>query len=99
MDWFNSLTNWIAAQWGDSIPTFTSWIAAQLYGWIQTMLVSGHTGQPVQSLPGGAVSPAATPELDSLVLFGTGLLGAGGYALTRLRARGQSLRSIIKSQR
>jgi hypothetical protein len=29
----------------------------------------------------------ATPELDSLVLFGTGLLGAGGYALTRFRAR------------
>jgi hypothetical protein len=29
----------------------------------------------------------ATPELDSLVLFGTGILGAGGYALTRFRAR------------
>jgi len=30
---------------------------------------------------------SATPELDSLVLFGTGLAGAGGYALTRFRAR------------
>jgi hypothetical protein len=33
------------------------------------------------------VNVGATPELDSLVLFGTGLLGAGGYALTRFRAR------------
>ena len=33
------------------------------------------------------VDPTATPELDSIVLFGTGLLGAGGYALTRFRAR------------
>jgi hypothetical protein len=30
---------------------------------------------------------SATPELDSLVLFGTGLAGAGAYALTRFRAR------------
>ena len=29
----------------------------------------------------------ATPELDSLVLFGVGLSGIGGYAVTRLRAR------------
>jgi hypothetical protein len=29
----------------------------------------------------------ATPELDSLLLFGAGLSGLGGYALTRLRAR------------
>jgi hypothetical protein len=29
----------------------------------------------------------ATPELDSLMLFGSGLAGMGGYALTRLRAR------------
>jgi len=32
---------------------------------------------------------SATPELDSLVLFGTGLAGAGAYALTRFRARRQ----------
>jgi hypothetical protein len=30
---------------------------------------------------------SATPELDSIVLFGTGLAGAGAYALTRFRAR------------
>lgn len=32
-------------------------------------------------------SVSATPELGSLLLFGTGLVGAGGYALTRFRTR------------
>jgi hypothetical protein len=32
---------------------------------------------------------AATPELDSLALMGTGLVGLGGYALLRLRGRQQ----------
>jgi hypothetical protein len=32
-------------------------------------------------------SPASTPELDSILLFGVGLSGLGGYALTRYRAR------------
>jgi hypothetical protein len=32
-------------------------------------------------------SPAATPELDSMTLLGSGLLGLGGYALLRRRAR------------
>ncbi|HEV7663551.1 MAG TPA: hypothetical protein VGQ62_08455 [Chloroflexota bacterium] len=31
-------------------------------------------------------SVSATPELDSLLLFGTGALGLAGYGLTRLRA-------------
>jgi hypothetical protein len=84
MNWFNSLANWIATQWGGTVPAFTSSIAAQLQAWIQASLASGNTGTPVQNLP---VSASATPELDSLVLFGTGLLGAGGYALTRFRAR------------
>ena len=41
---------------------------------------------------GGRVppSPAHTPELDSLLLFGVGLTGLGGYALTRYRARRRS---------
>jgi MYXO-CTERM domain-containing protein len=30
--------------------------------------------------------PAATPELDSVVLFGAGLLGLGGVAFIRRRA-------------
>ena len=32
-------------------------------------------------------SPASTPELGSLVLFGTGVAGAAGYMMLRLRAR------------
>lgn len=32
----------------------------------------------------------ATPELDSLLLFGFGLTGFGGYAVTRFRARRRS---------
>jgi hypothetical protein len=32
------------------------------------------------------LDPAATPELGSLVLFGSGAAGFAGYALTRLRA-------------
>lgn len=34
--------------------------------------------------------PSATPELDSIALFGVGLLGVGGYAMTRIRARRRS---------
>jgi hypothetical protein len=37
--------------------------------------------------PHGPPSPSATPELDSLLLFGVGLSGLGGYAMTRYRAR------------
>jgi hypothetical protein len=36
------------------------------------------------------VNVAATPELDSLVLFGTGAAGVVGYALLRQRARRKS---------
>ena len=39
------------------------------------------------SPPGGDPKPGATPELDSLLLFGVGLSGLGGYAVTRYRAR------------
>jgi hypothetical protein len=30
---------------------------------------------------------AATPELDSMLLFGTGIAGAAGYAALRVRSR------------
>jgi Domain of unknown function DUF11 len=36
---------------------------------------------------GGGVPPGATPELDSLLLFGSGLSGLAGYAALRLRTR------------
>jgi hypothetical protein len=38
---------------------------------------------------GAGLVYAATPELDSLALFGTGAAGMAGYALMRLRARGR----------
>jgi hypothetical protein len=38
-------------------------------------------------LPGGNVDPAATPELGSLALFGTGATGLAGYLLARVRRR------------
>jgi probable HAF family extracellular repeat protein len=40
---------------------------------------------PSGGLTNGA-SPAQTPELGSLALFGSGAMGVAGYALTRLRA-------------
>jgi hypothetical protein len=44
-------------------------------------------GRPADECP-GQTSPnlSATPELDSLVLFGSGAVGLVGYGLTRLRA-------------
>ena len=36
---------------------------------------------------GGDGGPGAMPELDSLLLFGTGLSGIAGYAMNRLRIR------------
>jgi hypothetical protein len=36
---------------------------------------------------GGTPDPSATPEMDSLLLFGGGLSGLGGYALMRIRSR------------
>jgi hypothetical protein len=36
-----------------------------------------------------APGPSATPELGSLLLFGMGLTGVGGYAVARLRRRGR----------
>ncbi len=52
---------------------------------------TGSSPSALQVVPdsfiGQPPSPAATPELDSLTLLGSGLLGLGGYALLRLRAR------------
>lgn len=36
---------------------------------------------------GGGINPGQTPELDSLLLFGSGLSGLAGYALLRRRSR------------
>jgi len=42
---------------------------------------------PLDSATPAALSTSATPELESLLLFGTGSAGFGGYLLTRMRAR------------
>ncbi len=86
MDWLNLVFSWLflLLQWAASIPSFTSTFGAHFLEWLAGALAAGNGGHPPQ--PTGGVSPSATPELDSLVLFGTGLLGAGGYALTRFRA-------------
>jgi hypothetical protein len=97
MDWLALFLSWVAAQfahWSGSIPSFISWITAQFPQWLATTLGTGNVGHPPQNPP-GAINSSATPELDSLVLFGTGLLGAGGYVLTRLRAR----RSVSDTER
>lgn len=88
MDWLHLLANLIITfeHWGGSLQTLLSSITAQFTQLVATFLAAGNAGHPVQD-PAGPTSLGATPELDSLMLFGTGLLGAGGYALTRLRAR------------
>lgn len=53
-------------------------------GWVDPTGVMRDYPTPVF---GGGGIYAATPELDSLVLFGSGATGLAGYALLRLRAR------------
>jgi hypothetical protein len=57
---------------------FHTWICTHFPRWCDT--------DPDPS-PGPGPSVSATPELDSLLLFGFGLSGLGGYAVTRFRAR------------
>jgi hypothetical protein len=47
----------------------------------------GGGGCVVSCGPGGGTIPGATPELDSVALFGSGLASLGGYLLLRRRAR------------
>ena len=53
-------------------------------------VVSADPGDGIGKGPRGnppGFSPAATPELDSLLLFGSGLAGVLGYGALHLRAR------------
>jgi hypothetical protein len=52
-----------------------------------TIVIGGGVGGTGGVGVGGGPNPASTPELGSLVLFGTGAAGIAGYALTRWRAR------------
>ena len=50
----------------------------------------GNGGKPPGPPPPGQIGPpdaAETPELSSLLLFGVGAVGLGGYALARARHR------------
>ena len=68
-----------------SNPDLSSWYAKVGYDLI-TVVQAFNT-----SIGGGNSAQgnifAATPELDSVILFGTGIAGLAGFALTRARAR------------
>lgn len=49
--------------------------------------VSAPSGGGCPGCPVGGPSPSATPELDSLLLFGSGLAGLAGYGSLRWRSR------------
>ena len=55
-----------------------------------TVSIASAQGKPSNLPPGGTppgLTMSATPELDSLLLFGTGLAGIAGYGALRWRAR------------
>ena len=47
----------------------------------------------------GTPNPAATPELGSVLLFGSGLMGLGAYGLTSLRARRRPSNTATATER
>jgi hypothetical protein len=85
VDLLNWLLNWLTTE----LPQLPASVQASLLQWLGSTLASWNTGGTPQTLP-PPTDLAATPELSSLMLLGSGLLGAGGYALTRFRARRQS---------
>ena len=53
----------------------------------QIFTCSNGSGGSSNNGGGSPPNPAATPELGSIVLFGSGLMGLGAYGMTALRAR------------
>ena len=50
------------------------------------LCIAALSAVPVAAAPGTyPPTVASTPELDSLALFGTGVIGVAGYALMRFR--------------
>jgi len=84
MSWFDMPGGWMTAfaEWFNVLVQWVTLNAAQLLASLPELT---NTVPPGADLP--ATNVAATPELDSFVLFGTGLAGAAGYALTRIMAR------------
>jgi hypothetical protein len=87
------------------IPAYVNMHRVRLVTALAALCISVLSAMPAAAAPGGnggndknngnsghantPPSVAATPELDSLLLFGTGAVGMAGYALMRLRARGR----------
>jgi hypothetical protein len=68
---------------GNSFNWCTTWLAP-LLPWCNPDRDFDRDPKPT---PHGPPPVGATPELDSLLLFGVGLTGLGGYVVTRVRAR------------
>jgi hypothetical protein len=85
MDLLNWLWNWLTSQ--------LSYLVASIHGpllqSLSSLLASWSTGHTPHASP-APTDLAATPELSSILLFGSGLIGASGYALARFRARQRS---------
>jgi hypothetical protein len=80
-----SFWNWLIAQLTQVIGS----IPPSVVQWLTSVFASWNPGTPPpSSLP--PADMAATPELGSLALLGSGLVAAGGYALTQFRARRRS---------
>jgi hypothetical protein len=64
-------------------------VAVCLLSWPASAAAEGNDDGKGKGKQGLDNPPAlsATPELDSLALFGAGVAGMAGYALTRVRAR------------
>ena len=76
-DWITAFAQWMTA--------LLQWLAVNAPQLLATFPWPTNGGAPGAGTPG--TSFAATPELDSFMLFGTGLVGVGSYAVARIRAR------------
>jgi hypothetical protein len=73
---------------GTITGTYNSYSATLIFSNISGVINLGGGGSGGVG-GGGGPGLGATPELDSLLLFGGGALGLAGYAITRARARGK----------
>jgi hypothetical protein len=84
MNWFDMSGEWLAA-FAAWLGVLVQWLTINFPQLLASLQSAPGPASPGAGLPGTNVS--ATPELDSLVLFGTGLAGMGSVALTRIRTR------------
>jgi hypothetical protein len=84
MDWFILLTAWLATHFSQGLGDLSALLSA-ITASIGSWLTGGGTISSPMPGTGDMPGVAATPELGSFTLLGTGLLGMGSYALARLR--------------